>query len=230
MLDALSLGALAQSTLLLSGLIVFWVTVPRRVVGWIAGFGAGALVSTIAFDLAGRAVPLGSLGFAIWLLVGALLFVVGDRQVEAHFGAGGTAGALGIVLSAVVDGVPESLILGISLAAGTPLSWGFVGAVLVSNVPQALAPSADLARAGWSPGQVGSLWTMVVVACALAAVLGHGLAHVGDTLVAGRAAAVAAGGLLAMLTDSLMPFAFEHGGEYAGLWTVVGFAAGAALG
>jgi ZIP family zinc transporter len=135
--------------------------------------------------------------------------------------AGG--GALGIVLGAIVDGVPESLIFGISLAAGTGVSASFLAAVIVSNIPQALAPSADLAAAGWSRARLALLWGAVVVACGLAAGLGYAVgAARGST--GDRMAALAAGGVLAMLTNSLMPFAFQRGGQLAGLWTVVGFA------
>jgi ZIP family zinc transporter len=130
---------------------------------------------------------------------------------------------MGIVVGAVVDGIPESLIFGIQLAAGQPLSIAFVAAVFVSNVPQALAPSVDLAAAGWRPIRLGAMWAIVVIACGITAGLGY---VAGDALgLAGdRAAAFAAGGLLAMMTNSLMPFAFERGGAAAGIMTVVGFA------
>ena len=137
--------------------------------------------------------------------------------------AGGTGKALGIVLGSVVDGVPESLIFGLGVAAGTPVSVSFLAAVVVSNVPQALAPSAELAAAGWSRGKLTRLWASVVVACALAAGLGYLVGALGHE-TGDRLAALAAGGLLAMLTDSLIPFAFERGGKLAGFWTVVGYA------
>jgi len=133
-------------------------------------------------------------------------------------------GALGIVVGSVVDGVPESLIFGIGIALGAPVSLGFLGAVIVSNIPQALAPSVDLHKAGWSRAKLGMLWGAVVLACGVAAALGAGAAQLSPGVTGNELAALAAGGLLAMLTDSLMPFAFEHGGDQAGFWTVVGFA------
>lgn len=225
MISAIVVGALSQSSLLLSGLAVYVVRVPRRVVGALAGYGAGALLGAIAFDLIPEGEGLGSnLEVAVWLLVGAAVFVLADRLVETRFGEGGGGAGMGIVVGSVVDGVPESLILGIQVAAGQGLSVAFLAAVFISNIPQALAPSVDLAESGWKPLRMALMWGVVVVACGLTAGAGFFLA---DTLgISGdRAAAFAAGGLLAMMTNSLMPFAFERGGALAGVMTVVGFAA-----
>ena len=110
MLDAFLLGAAAQSALVLSGLAVYLVKVPKKVVGAFAGFGAGALLAAIAFDLIpqGEGLQYGQL--ALWLLIGGGVFIVSDALVESKFGEGGGSGALGIVVGAVVDGIPESLI------------------------------------------------------------------------------------------------------------------------
>lgn len=225
MLQALILGALSQSSLLISGLAVYLLKIPTKVVGWLAGFGAGALISAVAFDLIAQDIAEATPNYelALWLLIGAFIFILGDTFVEKRFGDDGSGGPLGIVLGAVVDGVPESLIFGIQLAAGIPISTAFLFSVWVSNIPQALAPSADLAKGGWSKGKMAGVWGAVVIACGLASGLGYLIAeNVGDANGA-RMAALAAGGLLAMLTDSLIPFAYERGGNYAGLGTVIGF-------
>jgi ZIP family zinc transporter len=184
--------------------------------------GAGALIAAISFDLLAEAHSLEFWGLAMWMVAGAAIFMVGDRIVERRFGDEGEAGALGIVVGSVVDGVPESIIFGIQIATGLSVSASFLGAVLVSNVPQAIAPSADLVAAGWTARRLGRLWLLVVLACGVAAVLGYRAGQVGAADGSVRAA-IAAGGLLAMLTDSLMPFAYQHGGEWAGLATVLGF-------
>jgi ZIP family zinc transporter len=225
LLDAVLLGAAAQSSLILSGLVVYGIRVPTKVIGALAGFGAGALVAAIAFDLIPESESLDEVELALWLLVGAAAFILSDRVVEARFGGEETSGPapLGIVVGSVVDGVPESAIFGIQIASGQPISIAFLGAVFISNVPQALAPSADLASAGWRWTRLLLMWSVVVVACGVTAGLGYAIAQTfgatGD-----RMAAFAAGGLLAMLTDSLMPYAFDRGGSWAGAWTVVGFA------
>jgi ZIP family zinc transporter len=224
-LEAVLLGAAAQSSLILSGLVVYGVRVPTKVIGALAGFGAGALVAAIAFDLIPESEALDEVAISLWLLVGAATFILSDRVVEARFGGEETSGPapLGIVVGSVVDGVPESAIFGIQIASGQPISIAFLGAVFISNVPQALAPSADLARAGWRWTRLLSMWAVVVVACGVTAGLGYAVAQASG-VTGDRMAAFAAGGLLAMLTDSLMPYAFDRGGSWAGAWTVVGFA------
>jgi ZIP family zinc transporter len=223
-LQALALGGLAQSSLLLSGLAVYWVRPSAKVIGCLAGFGAGALVSAVAFDLIPETTDLGQWELALWFLIGATVFVVADYFVERKFGEGDDAGPLGIVVGSVVDGVPESIIFGIQIATGSLIGAAFIGAVFVSNIPQALAPSAALAESGWSKARMAVMWGMVVVACAVTAWLGY-LAGVQFGVNGDRFAALAAGGLLAMLTDSLMPYAVMKGGNQAGIWTVVGFVA-----
>ena len=225
MLEAFGLGTLAQASLLLAGLLVCWVTVPRRLVGVLAGFGAGALIAAVSFDLIAEAEQLESWEFSLWMLVGVAIFLGGDYVVERRFGSEGAGGAMGIVVGSVVDGVPESIIFGIQVATGFPISLPFLAAVFVSNIPQAIAPSADLAASGWSPARLGRLWLLVVLACGVGAALGFLAADQSSAITGDRMAALAAGGILAMLTNSLMPFAFERAGALAGAATVVGFCA-----
>jgi len=229
MLQAIGLGFVAQASLILCGLIVFWVKVPSRVTGALGGLGAGLLLGAIAFDLVPTAQSLSSAELAVWTLGGAAIFVISDRIVEAKYGGEGGSAALGIVIGSIVDGVPESLIFGIQIATGVPISVAFLVAVFVSNVPQALAPSADLATAGWSKAKLVGMWTMVAAACGVAAAFGWGAATVTSDANGQRAAAIAIGGVLAMLTDSLMPFSFERAKDWAGVFTVIGFAASLAM-
>jgi ZIP family zinc transporter len=229
-IQAFLLGALAQSSLVLSGILPYLVRIPDRVVGLLAGAGAGALISAVAFDLVPETLVIPEIEAAAWLLIGAVIFIGLDRLIDKQFGAGGEAGPLGIVLGAVVDGIPESVIFGIQIATGLPISVAFLAAVIVSNVPQALAPSADLKTAGWSIGRMTAMWGSVVLACGVAAAAGYFVASTFDpTGVGARAAAIAAGGLLAMLTNSLVPFAYEKGGAPAGFATVVGFGVALAM-
>lgn len=223
MLDAFLLGAAAQSSLLLAGLLACWVNVPPRIVGLLGGFGSGALIAAVSFDLMGEAAELDNLELGLWMLIGASVFIGGDYLVERRFGSEGQGGAMGIVVGSVVDGVPESIIFGIQIATGYPISASFLGSVWVSNVPQSIAPSADLATGGWSARRLGILWSGVVLACGIAAALGFLVADAISGANGDRMAALAAGGVLAMLTTSLMPFSQERGGQLAGAATVVGF-------
>jgi ZIP family zinc transporter len=223
MLKAIALGTLAQSALLLSGLLVYWINFPPKLVGVLAGFGAGALIAAVAFDLVSEAQDLSSLQFAVWMLVGAAILLIGDRLVERRFGGGGGGGAMGIVVGSMVDGVPESAIFGIQVATGYPITASFFAAVFVSNFPQAIAPSADLAKKGWKIGRVAGMWALVLLFCGVSSGLGYLLANTFSGVAGDRMAALAGGGILAMLTNSLMPFAFERGGQLAGVGTVLGF-------
>jgi ZIP family zinc transporter len=223
MFEAFGLGLLAQSSLLLAGLMVFWVRLSRRVVGALAGFGAGAMLAAISFDLLAESEGLDPWQLGLWMMIGVAVFLVGDTIVDRKFGDEGVGGSMGIIVGSVVDGVPESMIFGIQLAAGIPVSISFLGAVFVSNIPQAVGPSADLAAAGWARSRVGRIWTFVVLGCGVAAAVGYLLVDLNSDVNGMRLAALAAGGLLAMLTNSLVPFAYERGGRIAGVATVVGF-------
>jgi ZIP family zinc transporter len=229
MIQAFLLGVLAQTSLVLSGLVVYRVRISRRVVGAIAAFGAGSLLAAIAFSLIPEAKGGSTSLTAFWLLAGAFVYLLSDHVVEQRFGGEGTGAALGIVVGAVVDGVPESLIFGIQLATGQPISAAFLFAVWISNIPQALAPSVDLAQNRWSPARLGGMWAVVGIACGIVAALGFLLGTIDVAATGGRAAAFAAGGLLAMLSDSLMLFAFERSGVWAGIFTVIGFAVSLAM-
>ena len=229
MITSFSLGALAQLSLVLSGLAVFLIKVPRRTVGDLGGFGAGALIAAVAADLLPTARLMEMWQVALWTMLGAGAFILGERYVDRKFGAEGAGGPLGIVVGAIVDGVPESIIFGVQMARGTSVSLAFLAAVFVSNIPQALAPSAGLAEGGWSWRRVSGLWLWVMLACGLAAAFGHLMATTFSGANGARAAALASGGILAMLANSLIPFAHERS-ESAGTWTVVGFCSALAMG
>jgi zinc transporter, ZIP family len=224
MLEAFGWGFVAQLSLLLAGLLVCWVTVPTKVIGILGGFGAGAMIAAVSFDLLPEAqADIGPWQTSLWMLVGVAVFLLADRVVDRRFGSGGTGGAMGIVVGSVVDGVPESAILGIQVGIGMTISLSFVAAVFISNIPQAIAPSADLAASGWGPRRLGQLWLLVVLACGAAAALGFLATDLLGGVHGDRAAALAAGGLLAMLPNSLIPFSYERGGALAGAATALGF-------
>jgi len=229
MLDAVLLGVVAQSALVMSGFIVYWVQLSPRFIGLLAGFGVGALIEAIAFDLVAEAQALSSLQFALWMLLGAAVFLAGDWYIEKRFGGDGgdesegSGQAMGIVVGSIVDGIPESAIFGIQVATNFPISMAFLAAVFVSNFPQALAPSADLAKSGWKMSKLVGMWAIVLLACGVASGLGYALANSFSAVNGDRMAALAAGGLLSMIADSMMPFAVERGGKYVAIAVVAGF-------
>jgi ZIP family zinc transporter len=186
------------------------------------------MLAAVAFDLTDEAEALGGLGLAIWFVIGGTVFLVAERIVDTRFGSD-EGSALGIVLGSVIDGVPESLIFGIGIATGDPISVSFLAAVMISNLPQAIAPSADLRAQGWSMARLATMWAAVIVSCGVASGLGFLAATVDPAAIGDRAAGVAAGGILAMLALSLVPFAVQRGGRSAAVFLVAGFALSVAL-
>jgi ZIP family zinc transporter len=221
MLEAFLVGSLAQSSLFLVGLLVYAFTLPTKLVGQMAGFGAGALLGAAAFDLVPEAqVSLDNLEVGFWLLVGAMVFVIADRIIERRFG---DSGSMGIVVGNINDALPESLIFGLQLGGGLVLSLPFVASVWISNIPQVIPPAADLASAGWARSKQALLWGAVVIIAGVFSALGFVVAEALGDADGARLAAFTIGGLVTMLTTSMIPFAFEKGGVSAGVWAVVGF-------
>lgn len=130
---------------------------------------------------------------------------------------------MGIVVGSVVDGVPESVMLGIQTAASQPLSAAFVAAIWISNAPQAIALSADLAADRWGVLRLAELWAAVVAASGVAAAAGYLAVDLIGSADGAWMAAIAADGLLAMLTDSLIPFAYDRAKDWVSASTVLGF-------
>jgi zinc transporter, ZIP family len=211
---------------------------PARLIGLAMAFGSGALIAAVAYELVLEAVAtnvgLAALGFAC----GALVFYVGDVLIDRRGGSGrksmsgesqlaGSANA--IVLGTVLDGVPESFVLGASLAQDGAVPIAVVVGVFVSNVPEALSGTSGLLQAGWTRARVFAMWSGVVAVSVTASVLGWRLLDATGSDGGAFALAFAAGAVLVMLADTLMPEAFELGGREAGLLTALGFALAFAL-
>ena len=223
---ALGWGALTASSLVIGcylGLARPW---PNRAVGLVLAFGAGALISAVSFDLAEEGAQIGSpASLGIGLATGALTYFWLDRVVERRPHSGGSALALG----ALLDGVPEQMVLGIGIASGEGVSASLVIAIFVSNLPEAIGASTDLKGAGHTPGTIRKIWYGVALVSVVAAVVGWAIA---DNVGGEARAAIngfAAGALLVMLVDSMIPEAAKKGKDVAGLATVLGFALAAGL-
>ena len=224
MLEAGLWGLIAGSSLVLGAALGIWLPIPRRYVALIMGFGAGALVSALAFDLTFEAFEEGgALLTAIGLAAGGLTFFVGDVFIESGAGKAGGAG-LAIVLGALLDGLPESFVLGASLLGGAGVSVSFLVAVLLSNLPEGIAGARDLREGGHSPRWILGLWTGVAIVSGIAAALGYALIGSMSGEPQGIAKAFAAGAILTMLADTMFPEAYEGGGKGVGLATLLGFA------
>ena len=226
MIAAIGWGALAASSLVIGMLLGLARPWPDRLVGLVLAFGAGALISAVSFDLAQEGAQLGGPGtVAIGLAVGAVTYYVADRAVEK---AGSDAGP-GLALGAFLDGIPEQLVLGLGLAAGDGVGVGLLAAIFVSNLPEAIGSATAMRAAGTRPAAIRRLWILIAVGCMLATPAGFALADMtGGDLQAGIDG-FAAGALLVMLIDSMIPEAARKSGRAGGLVTVLGFAVAAAL-
>lgn len=227
MATALLWGAVGASSLVLGALLGLGRAWPDRAVGLVLAFGAGALISAVSFDLAQEGAAAGDPGFlGLGLAAGAVTYFALDRLVERRFpGGAGPALALG----AFLDGIPEQAVLGIGLAAGGGVSVSLIVAIFVSNLPEAIGSATDMRTSGASPGKVRALWLAVAGVCALATVVGYGVADAASGNLVAVIDGFAAGALLVMLIDSMIPDAHAKAGMPAGLVTAAGFALGAAL-
>ena len=226
-------GSVAGAGLLLGAAIALLVPIPRRVIGLIMGFGAGALISALAFELADEAMIHGGVdALVIGLAGGALTFFFADAYVDRR-GAehrkrsgdqmqGSSASAL--VLGSLLDGIPEAVAVGISLLAAGEVGIAVVGAVFLSNVPEALSASTGMRTVGHGTRYIVGVWLGVTVASVVASAAGFALLGDASGNVIGVIEAFAAGAVLTMLADTMMPEAFEEGGPAVGLVTVLGFA------
>jgi ZIP family zinc transporter len=236
--EAIGWGALAASSLVIGALLSFGRKWPRRQVGYVLAFGAGALISAVSFELAAEGIEVGgAAATGIGLGVGALTYFFLDGLIARRSATGrgrrgrseGSGSGAALALGAFLDGIPEQLVLGITIAAGGGVGVSLLVAIFVSNLPESLGSASDMRGAGRSKEAILRLWVLVAVICAVATVVGY---LVADAVSGDAKAAIdgfAAGALLVMLIDSMIPDARSDSGRSAGLITVLGFAVAAGL-
>lgn len=237
MLEAGLFGLLGGATLVVGALVGCLVPVPRRLTGAVMALGAGVLIGSVAYELVGESVGAGTLAeTSLGLATGALVFFVGDLLICRAGGSGrkrarGMAPnsvAAALALGALLDGIPESVALGITSGGSTP-SIAFLVAVALSNLPEGLSSASGMRQSGHTVGRILLLWTAIAVASGLAAALGAGAM---GGVTAGTTAltlSFAAGAILAMIASTMLPEAAEEGGPVIGLVTAAGFLAAVLL-
>jgi ZIP family zinc transporter len=235
---ALGWGALAASSLLIGALVAIRRPWPDRYVGLVLAFGAGALISSVSFELAEEGAAIGNPAWVgVGLAAGALTYFFADglvaRMTNGKRGAAGRRGAsnagAALALGALLDGIPEQMVLGIGIASGEGVGVGLLVAIWVSNLPEAIGSSSDMLESGRSRGSVVRLWVGTTVICTLATLLGFAIADAASGNLKAGIDGFAAGALLVMLVDSMIPEATAKFGRKAGLLTTLGFAVAAAL-
>jgi ZIP family zinc transporter len=232
MLSALAWGALAAGSLVLGAALALVRDWSDRIVGLVLAFGAGALISAVAFELAQEGVELGgAAAVGIGFAAGALTFFLLDGLLDRPSGRsdGDSDPAKALALGAFLDGIPEQAVLGLGLAAGGGVSVSLILAIFISNLPEAIGSASEMRARGRSGATILRLWGLVAVVCTIATVVGYGI---GDTITGeleGGVNGFAAGALLVMLSDSMIPEARKKVGRPSGLAVAVGFALAAGL-
>jgi ZIP family zinc transporter len=234
-LQAIFWGGVAAASLLI-GFALSGRGLSNRAIGMVMGIGAGALLSAIAYELVPES-KLSGKGMAVAFCVGAIAFFGADWVIDRRGGAdrkdiaGDQPGGSGwaIFIGTLLDNIPESIILGMSLALGSAVNLAFLAAVFVSNLPEGVAGSINLDTAGHTRRSIFRMWMGLVLISAVCAGLGYIIIYLLPGADGRFAQAFAAGAMLTMLADAMMPEAFEHGGNLVGLFTVMGFLAAAIL-
>lgn len=246
-LQASAWGIVAASSLVVGAEVAFRARLARRTIGLVLAFGVGTLLASISFELIEPALATDeAIRIAVGLALGSLAFYGGDRAIS-KLGAGarsrptgdpssteeggGRSGddeteesGLPVVLGTVLDGVPESAVLGMSLVGGGSVSVALLAGIWLSNLPEALASSVDLRRSGMAPSRIRAMWLGIVAISAAAAAIGFAIVEASPDRTGSLIEAFAAGALLTMVIDAMAPTAEEEVGLEAGLAAVAGFA------
>lgn len=226
-------GLLGGSSLVLGAALAYLVQLPRRVTAGIMAFGCGVLISAVAYDLilegfelaSFRPLVIGSLAGSLayaganWLISRSARHRKRSGHQQTHESEGG---GLAIAVGALLDGVPESVVLGVSLLQGGGVSLAVLAAIFLSNLPEGLSSALGMQKAGRSKTYVFGLWGSIAVTTGLAAAAGAALLGNASPTLLASVSAVAAGGLLTMVTDTMIPEAVEGEGGLAGVLVLVG--------
>jgi ZIP family zinc transporter len=235
--EAFGWGALGAAALLVGALVAYQLAPSRRVIAVVMALGTGLLIGSVAFELIDEALKTQTVAWvALLVLVGAAVFTVGDWLLDRRgggdrkdaTGAQSEGAPLAIVLGSVLDGIPESFVLGLTVLQGG-VSVSLLAGVALSNLPEGMSSSSGLKAAGWPRGRVLAMWSAVVVVSALSAAAGYALLDPASGRTGALAQAFAGGALLAMLADTLLPQAYAVEGVLTGPLVVAGFAVSLAL-
>jgi ZIP family zinc transporter len=234
MAEAFGWGTVAASSLVIGAIVALLVRPSLRVIGLVMGFGAGVLISAVAFDLVEEAAGMASSnGWVIaGIFAGCAVFFAGDRLIDRlgggdrkdADGAQESGSALSIVLGTVLDGIPESMVIGLTIYSGGAVGAAYLAAVFISNLPESISSTSGLFTGGWKKSRILWMWIAIALISGLASLAGYGLFQESPPDTVAFVLAFAAGAIITMLADTMMPEAFEHGGNLVGVVTTLGFA------
>ena len=232
MTEALFWGLFGASSLLIGAIVALTLKPGNRTVGAVMAFGAGTLISAVTYELIGQSVSEGDMeSIVLGMLGGCFTYFFADLYIDS---LGGKARAkvapededgsgLGIVLGTVLDGIPESFVMGMSFVGGANASTALIAAIFISNLPESIASTSSLRKSGWPVARILVMWVGIVAISGASAAAGYAIFEDAGGDTGAVIQAFAAGAILTMLAQTMMPEAFKHGGRMVGVVTVLGF-------
>ena len=232
MLEAFLLGLVTSGSLMIGAFIAIRFDIPSKIIGLIMAFGVGALISSVCFELVEEAfTESGNIIIIVaGLFAGALIYFFGDMFIDRiggknrkNMNSSDSNVGLPILLGTVLDGVPESIVIGISVIGGGGISIAMVVAVFLSNIPEALTSSKGLIISGWRKISIIGLWLVVIAMSVLSAIIGFYVFADTSGAIKAFILSFAGGAILTMLADTMIPEAYRECGNLTGLVVVLGF-------
>jgi zinc transporter, ZIP family len=224
-------GSITGSAVLLGALVGMLFTLPKMLTAGIMSFGTGVLIGAASFELMAESYEQGSLmTTSIGFLIGAVVFTLAEFIIASKGGKDrkrSTANPVGhsglaIFIGTLIDAIPESMMIGISLIEQSQVSILLVIAIFISNFPEGLSSSIGLKKDGYSKGKILSLWAVVLILSGFSSFSGYYFLEDSSQWLLSGIGAFAAGGIIAMVSSTMMPEAFEEGGPITGSIAALG--------
>lgn len=232
MWQAVLWGGLSGSAVLIGALAALFWRIPKRIIGFTMAFGTGVLIGASAYELLGESLENGGVMAAgLGFIVGALVFTILDlivsrkgasKRKRSHTQDSDQGSGLAIFIGTVMDAIPESIMIGASLLAGQGVSFLLVIAIFISNIPEGLSSTTGLLKGGYTKMKIFVLWTTVLVISALSSWGGYFFLENASEAFMAFIAAFAGGGIVAMVSSTMMPEAYEEGGPIVGFLAALG--------
>ena len=235
--------------------VAIFVSLPKSIIAAIMAFGSGVLVAALTFSLVEEAFSLSQSipPVVIGFILGGVSYSVAnhilDRKSKSksdstssgtvrkrkrshgdNAGGGKSASGLALLVGSVMDNIPENMALGISLVTGGAVNVVLIAAIFISNFPEGLASTEGMKSNGRSKKYVLMLWSIAVIIGTISTAIGFAVLSKASPFAISVAISFAAGAILVMLAESMIPEAFEEGGSKIELAAMAGFTVAFILG